>query len=114
MVAEIGEQLASLVIKDIQDVFSKGELIKTDDCIRDMIRCGLYEVDLQKVIMNATRIDKVMPASSPRASNPKNTHYVIYGDSSTGILVYCKICTNYHPVTDAFVCWKLTSFCHSD
>jgi len=114
MAGEIGEQLAPIVIKDIQGAYQRGELVVTQDCIRDMTKFGLYEQDLQKVIMNAARIAKAMPTSSPRASNTKNTHYVIYGESTSGILVYCKVCTNYNPHTDEFVCWKLTSFCQSN
>lgn len=114
MVGEIGEQLAPLVIGDIQGAYQRGELIITEDCIKDMTKFGLYGQDLQKVILSAATIAKVMPTSSPRASNPKNTHYVIYGESTSGVLVYCKVCTNYHPITDDFICWRLTSFCHSD
>lgn len=113
MVSEIGEQLAPHVIKDIQGAYQRGELIRTEDCRRDMTTFGLYDQDLQKVILSAVKIAKVMQASSLRASNPKNTHYVIYGESTSGVLVYCKVCTNYHPQTDEFICWKLTSFCHS-
>ncbi len=76
----------------------------------DMDRARLYEADLEKVIMDAIVIEKAMPATSERASNPNNTHYVIRGTSTTGVSVYCKVCSNYHPRTGEFICWELTSF----
>jgi len=107
----LGEQLAFIVIKDIQNAYLQGKIIKTNDCQDDMIRDGLFEADVEKVIMGATSIEKVMLATSPRASNPMNTHYVIYGESTKCLKVYCKICSNYHPTTNEFIGWRLTSFC---
>jgi len=37
-------------------------------------------------------------------------HYVIHGTSTKGVAVYCKVCSNYHPQTGAFIEWKFTSF----
>ena len=105
------EKLASLVIKEIQDAYLRGKIITTNDCHDDMIRDGLLEADVEKVIMEATSIEKVMSTTSPIASNPENTHYVIHGESTKCLKVYCKICSNYHPTTDEFICWRLTSFC---
>ena len=76
----------------------------------DMDRAKLYEADVEKVIMEDAAIEKAMPATSDRASNPLNTHYVVQGISTKGVEVYCKVCSNYHPVTNEFICWKLTSF----
>jgi len=109
----IVDQLAALVIKKIQDAYYQGKIIKTNDCIDDMLREGLLEADVEKVIMGASSIEKVMPTSSHRASSPKNTHYVIHGESTKCLKVYCKICSNYHPKTEEFIEWRLTSFCIS-
>lgn len=108
----IADQLGDVVIREIQGCYSRGELSESGDCINDMLRDGLYEADVEMVIMNADTIDKVMAAKSPRASNPRNTHYVIPGVSTKGRPVYCKICSNYHPETNEFIEWRLTSFCN--
>lgn len=105
------EKLAPLVIKGIQDAYLQGKIIKTKDCQNDMIRDGLFEADVEKVIMEAVSIEKTMPATSHIASNPENTHYVIHGESTKCLKIYCKICSNYHPTTNEFICWRLTSFC---
>lgn len=105
------KKLAPLVIKEIQDAYLQGKIIKTKDCQNDMIRDALFEADVEKVIMEAVSIEKAMPATSPIASNPKNTHYVIHGESTKCLKIYCKICSNYHPTTDEFLGWRLTSFC---
>lgn len=106
----IGTELDDLVLKRIMDAYLAGKIRKTRDCMDDMDRAKLYEADVEKVIMAAGTIDKAMPATSERASNPHNTHYVIQGTSTTGVAVYCKVCSNYHPQTGEFICWKLTSF----
>jgi hypothetical protein len=106
-------QLAVLVIREIQEAYLHGKINKTNDCIDDMLREGLFEADVEKVIMDATSIEKVMPATSLKASSPKNTHYVIYGESTKCLKVYCKICSNYHPTTGEYLGWRLTSFCLS-
>jgi hypothetical protein len=113
MDTNLGAQLSKIVIGEIQDAYLKGKIIKTNDCIEDMMRDDLFEADVEKVIMGATFIEKAMPATSPMASNPKNTHYVIYGESTKCLQVYCKICSNYHPVNSEFLGWRLTSFCIS-
>ena len=106
------DQLAALVvIKEIQEAYRQGKIHKTNDCIDNMLRDGFWEADVEKVILDATSIEKVMPATSPMASSPKNTHYVIYGESTKCVKVYCKICSNYHPQTGEFMEWRLTSFC---
>lgn len=107
----LGDQLATLVIKGIQDAYHQGKITKTNDCVDDMLQAGLFEADLEKVILGATVIEKVMPAKSPLATSPRNTHYVITGESTKCLKVYCKICSNYHPSTDEFIGWRLTSFC---
>ncbi|NPU83890.1 MAG: hypothetical protein HPY65_05330 [Syntrophaceae bacterium] len=108
------EQLAvQVVIKEIQEAYRQRKLIKTGDCIDDMLRDSLFEADVEKVILNATSIEKVMPATSSRASSPKNTHYVIPGESTKCIKIFCKVCSNYHPETGEFMMWRLTSFCIS-
>ena len=107
----VKDQLAHYVIKEVQGAHERGEIIVTDDCINDMIRDGLYETDIEKIIMHSSSIEKAMSATSKKASNPKNTHYVIHGDSTSGMKVYCKVCRNYDPDTDEFTCWTLTSFC---
>lgn len=68
---------------------------------------------MEKVILDAVSIEKIMSTTSPRASSPRNTHYVIHGESTKCLKVYCKICSNYHPETGEFVGWRLTSFCIS-
>jgi hypothetical protein len=108
--AAIVNGLAGVVISDIQEHYFKGRMKTTLDCKDDMLRDGLYEADVEKVITEAAMLEKVMAANSPNA-NPLNTHYVIYGESTKGKKVYCKICTIYHPQTNKFIGWKLTSFC---
>lgn len=110
MNSSLKEELSSLVIGQIQEAYSKGQLLKTTDCVNDMTRDGFYEVDVENVIKNAITIEKAMPTTSQRASNPNNTHYVIPGESSAGRDVYCKVCSNYHKMTNQFICWALTSF----
>jgi len=109
----ITDQLTPLVIREIQKHYLDKKVIKTEDCVNDMMRDHLFEADVEKVIMNATIIEKVMTATSPQASNPQNTHYVIYGESTRCKKVYCKICSNYHSKTGEFIQWRLTSFCIS-
>jgi len=106
----IGTELDGYVLRQIQEAYVAGKLRKTRDCMEDMLRDGLFEADVEKVVMDATSIEKAMPATSERASNPLNTHYVIRGTSTKGAEVYCKVCSNYHPRTNEFICWKLTSF----
>lgn len=106
------DQLAGLVvIKEIQEAYRQERIHKTNDCIDDMLRDGLLEADVEKVILDAVSIEKVMSATSPRDSSPQNTHYVIDGESTKCVKVYCKICSNYHPQTGEFMGWRLTSFC---
>ena len=108
--APIGTKLDEHVLHTIQDAYMAGKVAKTKDCMEDMARASLFEADVEKVIMDATVIEKAMPATSARASNPNNTHYVIQGNSTKGAKIYCKVCSNYHPGTNEFLCWKLTSF----
>lgn len=111
MADEMSEKLGQFVINEIREAYLKEKITKTNDCVDDMINDRLYEADVEKVITEAERIEKVMPATSPLASSSKNTHYVINGESTDCRKVYCKICTNYHPSTDQFLGWRLTSFC---
>jgi hypothetical protein len=106
----IGTELDGYVLRKIQDAYLAGKIRKTWDCMQDMLRDGLFEADVGKVIMDATSLEKAMPATSERASNSLNTHYVIHGTSTNGVAVYCKVCSNYHPQTNEFMGWKLTSF----
>jgi hypothetical protein len=108
--APIGTGLDDLVLRRIQEAYMAGRVRKTKDCMEDMAHDGLFEADVEKVILDATAIEKAMPATSERASSPNNTHYVIRGTSTTGVEVYCKVCSNYHPRTSEFIGWKLTSF----
>jgi len=108
--APIGTALDGHVLMGIQDAYIAGRVRKTKDCIGDMLRDGYLEADVEKVILEATSLQKAMPATSERASNPNNTHYVISGTSTKGAVVYCKVCSNYHPKTNEFIGWKLTSF----
>ena len=108
--APIGTELDELVLRNIKAAYLAEKVRKTRDCMEDMLRAGLFEADVEKVIMDASIIEKAMPATSERASNPNNTHYVIRGTSTKGVDVYCKVCSNYHPQTNEFICWKLTSF----
>ena len=105
-----GTDLDEFVLRTIQAAYLGGRVYKTKDCMADMNLARLYEADVEKVIMEGIAIEKAMPATSERASSPLNTHYVIQGTSTKGVEVYCKVCSNYHPVTNEFVCWKLTSF----
>ena len=111
MKSKLAVEMSALVLREIRENYLEGKIIRTDDCIDDMAREGWLEADVEKVIIEATKIEKVMPAKSKRASNAMNTHYVIHGESITCEQIYCKICSNYHPVTNEFICWKLTSFC---
>lgn len=106
----IGTELDDFVLRTIQAAYLAGKVHKTRDCLVDMARDGLFEADVEKVLMDADSIEKAMPATSERASSPDNTHYVIRGTSTNGREVYCKVCSNYHPHTNEFICWKLTSF----
>src|SRR3990170_4540099 len=110
MTGSLKDELSPLVIGQIQEAYSKGQIVQTTDCVNDITRDGFYESDVENVIMNAKTIEKAMPTTSQRASNPNNTHYVIPGESTTGIDVYCKVCSNYHRMTNQFICWALTSF----
>jgi hypothetical protein len=111
MNGSLKDELGPIVLKQIQEAYNQGQIVKTNDCVNDMANDGFYEADVKKIIMNANIIEKAMPATSERASNPNNTHYVIPGESTAGIAVYCKICSNYHRTTNEFICWALTSFC---
>ena len=113
MTNKLASELSKLVLEEIQGIYLEGKMIRTNDCIDDMTGDGLLEADVEKVIMEADKFGKVMPATSQKASNPRNTHYVIYGESIKCEKIYCKICSNYHPETNQFICWKLTSFCKS-
>lgn len=106
----IGTELDDFVLRTIQAAYLAGKVCKTRDCLGDMARDGLFEADVEKVLMEADSIEKAMPATSEMASSPNNTHYVILGTSTSGVEVYCKVCSNYHPQTNEFICWKLTSF----
>lgn len=106
----IGTELDGLVLRTIQAEYLSQKINKTKDCQKDMDLAKLYEADVEKVIMEAIAIEKAMPTTSDLASNKANTHYVIQGMSSKDIAVYCKVCSNYHPQTNEFICWKLTSF----
>ena len=106
----IGTDLDDLVLRTIQAAYLAGKVRKTKDCLEDMDRAKLYEADVEKVVMDADTIEKAMSATSVKASNPDNTHYVIRGTSTKGVEVYCKVCSNYHPRTSEFIEWKLTSF----
>lgn len=106
----IGTELDVFVLNEIKNAYLAKKIRKTKDCLNDMVEAGLYEADVEKVVMDAVAIEKAMPATSQRASHPDNTHYVIHGTSANGIAVYCKICSNYHPRTGDFIEWKLTSF----
>ena len=108
--APIGTELDELVLRIIQAAYLAGKMRKTRDCMEDMARERLFEADVEKVIMDAVAIEKAMPATSERASSPNNTHYVIRGTSTTGVEIYCKVCSNYYPQTNEFIEWKLTSF----
>lgn len=112
-ISKLATQLVPRIIEEIQRHYLDGQVIKTNDCVNDMLRDHLTEADVEKVIMDATVIEKVMSATSLLASSPKNTHYVIYGECTKGKKVYSKICTNYHPETGEFTGWRLTSFCIS-
>ncbi|AJY69624.1 hypothetical protein RW64_08390 [Geobacter sulfurreducens] len=106
----IGTELDDLVLKRIQEAYLARKIRKTKDCLNDMDMAELFEADVEKVIMDADSIEKAMPATSERASHPDNTHYVIHGTTTKGVAIYCKVCSNYHPQTGAFIEWKLTSF----
>lgn len=108
--APTGTTLDGYVLAMIKEAYVAKKIRKTKDCMEDMARDRLYEADVEKVIMEATSLEKAMPATSSRASNPLNTHYVMHGMSTKGIEVYCKVCSNYHPHTNEFIEWKLTSF----
>ena len=106
----IGTSLDEYVLSQIQKAYLAKEVRKTNDCMSDMTLAKLFEADVEKVIMDAISIEKAMSATSPKASNPNNTHYVIHGISTQGREVYCKVCSNYHPKTNEFIDWALTSF----
>lgn len=106
----IGKGLDDFVILKIQEAYLAGNIRKTYDCALDMIKANLFEADVEQVIMNAYLIEKVMCTTSQKASSSLNTHYVIPGISTKCVKVYCKICSNYHPLTNEFLEWRLTSF----
>lgn len=106
----IGTELDEFVLRTIQAAYLAGKMRRTRDCMEDMARVRLFEADVENVITHADTIEKAMPAKSERASSRSNTHYVIRGKSTKGVEVYCKVCSNYHPQTNEFIEWKLTSF----
>ena len=106
----IGTGLDEFVLRIIQAAYLTGKVRKTKDCREDMARDRFFEADVENVITHANTIEKAMPATSERASSCSNTHYVIRGTSTKGVEVYCKVCSNYHPQTNEFIEWKLTSF----
>jgi hypothetical protein len=106
----IGTGLDEFVLRIIQADYLAGKIRKTRDCLEDMARAGLLEADVENVITHADTIEKAMPATSEKASNRNNTHYVIRGMSIAGVNIYCKVCSNYHPKSNEFIEWKLTSF----
>ncbi len=106
----IGTELDDFVLRTVQAAYLAGKICKTRDCMEDMARAGLFEADVENVITHADTIEKAMPATSERTSSHSNTHYVIRGTSTSGVEVYCKVCSNYHPQTNEFIEWKLTSF----
>lgn len=111
MVGSFKDALGPFWINEIQQAYIYRQIYKTGDCISDMEKANLYEADVHLVIMNAKEIEKIMPAKSGARINPKNTHYEIPGVSVDGRKVYCKICSTFHPDTDEFISWCLTSFC---
>ena len=102
--------LEEYVLRQVQEAYTVGKLRKTFRCQQDMAQSGFFESDVEKILLDATSIEKAMPATSERAGNPLNTHYVIRGTSTYGKRVYCKVCSNYLPNSDVFVEWVLTSF----
>jgi tryptophan synthase beta subunit len=106
----IGTELDDFVLRTIQAAYLAGKIRKTRDCMQDMARATLLEADVENVITHADTIEKAMSATSERASSRSNTHYVILGTSTKGVEIYCKVCSNYHPQTNEFIEWKLTSF----
>jgi hypothetical protein len=112
MGSDIAEALSPVIIRAIQDAYFAGKLRKTNDCVTDMDKNGLYEADVEKVISEMNAIYKTAPATSPRASHINNTHYSFHGVSTKGVDVFCKIASDYHPKTGDFMGYKLTSFCN--
>lgn len=106
----IGPYLGGYIVHIIQEAYTAGKIRKTNDCMIAMARDRLNEADVEKVIMEVTSRDEVIPTTRARASSPHNTHYVMHGTSTKGEAVYCKICSNYHPRNNEFIEWKLISF----
>jgi hypothetical protein len=97
------------VLKSIRDAYLTREVHRTRECMEGMAREGLFEVDVEKVFMDAQatgsgKTGEVGP------ENPDHTGYVIYGKSSTGAQVCCRFASKHHPKTNDFIHWVLTSF----
>lgn len=53
MVKGFTEGLGPVIIHEIQLSYLQGKIIKSNDCQDDMRRDGLFEADVEKVIMEA-------------------------------------------------------------
>jgi len=97
------------VLRSIRDAYWAKAIRRTRECVEGMARERLFEVDVEKVFMDA------QPTESGKAGeagqgNPDHTGYVIYGKSTTGARVCCRFTSKYHPKTHDFIHWVMTSF----
>lgn len=99
----IGAEKDGLVLRGIQDAYFSGSIRKTKDCMSDMTRMGIFEVDIEKVIMDAGSTER-------KDGNSSSSQYVIYGTSTKGAEVCCGISGTNHPQRAGIVHWALTSF----
>src|SRR5476649_218397 len=99
----IGAETDGLVLRKIQDAYLSGSIRKTKDFISDMTRTGIFEVDVEKVIMDAALIEQM-------DYNPSNNQYLIHGSSTKGAQMCCVISVNNHPHDINVSYWLLTSF----
>lgn len=99
----IEAQPDGLVLRRIQDAYISGRIRKSKVCMSDMTRTGIFEVDIERVIMDAALIER-------KECNPSNFQYVIHGTSTKGAEVFCGIAGKCHPENSDSVYWALTSF----
>lgn len=97
------------VLTSIRDAYLARAVRKTRECVEGMARERLFEVDVEKVFMDA-HASGSGKAGVVGLESLDLTGYVIYGKSTTGSKVCCRFASKRHPKTKEFIHWVLTSF----
>jgi len=98
------------VLKSIRDAYLTKAVRRTRECIEGMARERLFEVDVEKVFMDALATGNGGTAEAGHGGNQNHTRYVIYGKSTSGAQVCCRFASKHLPRTNDFIHWVLTSF----